>query len=99
MLPFASVGVDSSLAGQLSREAAQQLGKLKGNAHKGLTVIPLSKTLAKKVETIDQAGAVLGATHVLRGTLEPSEMGVTLRAYLTDVRYGVDAREWVADYR
>ncbi|MGA8596763.1 MAG: serine/threonine-protein kinase, partial [Bryobacteraceae bacterium] len=98
MLPFASVGVDSSLAGQLSRDATQQLSKLKGNAHKGLTVIPLSKTLAKKVETIDQAGTVLGATHVLRGTLEPSDRGITLRAYLTDVRYSADAKEWVAEY-
>jgi eukaryotic-like serine/threonine-protein kinase len=99
MLPFSSAGVHSSLAGQLTRDAAQQLGKLKGNSHKAFRIIPLGESLRRKMETVEQAGTELGATHVLRGTLTVDHANVILQAYLTDTRSGVDAKEWVAEYK
>lgn len=100
VLPFqADGGVSASVAEKVSSEAAEQIAKLKGNAYKRLAIVPFEKSLDNKAESPSQAGARLGATHVLHGTLEPGPNGVTLHVYLTDARYGVDAKKWDGEYR
>jgi tetratricopeptide (TPR) repeat protein len=48
---------------------------------------------------LDKAHSVSGATHVLHGTLEQRAEEIKVHAYLTDVRSGVNAKEWTAVYK
>jgi serine/threonine protein kinase/tetratricopeptide (TPR) repeat protein len=82
----------------LSRDTAKQLARLKGNSRTGLKVIPLSDTVKRKVNTSQDARALLGATHVLRCTVEKENENIILHVYLTDTRSGIDAKDWKVRY-
>lgn len=99
VLPFTSSGVAASERDGLLRDAARELAKLKGSAHTRFTVVPLDKSLRSKVETPEQAGKLLGATHVLRGSLTGDQANVIVQTYVTNTRSGVDAKEWDAEYK
>jgi Flp pilus assembly protein TadD/TolB-like protein len=98
LLPFTFSGETERIAENLSRDTAGQLGRLKGSSRMRFTHIPLAATLANKVDTPEKARRVLGATHVLHGTLLKEKDGVAVRAYLTDARSGITAKEWKATY-
>jgi len=83
----------------LSRNTAEQLARLKGNSATALKFIPLRDTLRKKVNTIQDARSLLGATHVLRGTVDQDNENVILNVHLTDTLSGVDKRDWKVRYR
>ena len=83
----------------LSRDTAEQLARLKGNSATGLKVIPLRDTLKKNVNTVQDAQILLGATHVLRGTVDQENENVILTVHLTDARSGVDKKDWKVLYK
>ena len=98
MLPFESDHDTAPVAEDLFRDTASQLVRLKGSVRTKLTVIPLNKTLRDHVDTTQKARTLLGATHVLHGTLSKENGSVILRAYLTDARSQVNAKEWKVEY-
>ncbi|MBL8290686.1 MAG: tetratricopeptide repeat protein, partial [Bryobacterales bacterium] len=98
LLPLAFSKDTAPFAGALSRQVAGQLDRLEGGARAKLTVIPLTEVLHRNITSAGQARDVLGATHVLRGTLARERDGLVMHAYLTDTRSQVDAREWRASY-
>ena len=83
----------------LSRNTAEQLARLKGNSATALKFSPLRETLRKKVNTIQDARSLLGATHVLRGTVDQENENVVLNVHLTDTLSGVDKKDWKVRYR
>jgi eukaryotic-like serine/threonine-protein kinase len=88
LLPFTSSSGDSSVSENLLRGTASQLARLKSSPHTKFTFIP-----------VDKAHSVSGATHVLQGTLEQRSEEIKIHAYVTDVRSGVNTKEWTADYK
>jgi len=50
------------------------------------------------VDTIEKARAMLGATHVLHGTLTGENEKLVVHGFLTDTRNRVNVREWTAAY-
>jgi tetratricopeptide (TPR) repeat protein len=97
-LPLASRGDTASLAQGLSRDTANQLARLRGSAHTKFALIPAADALRGKVDTSEKARAVLGATHVLHGTLEKENEKLILHVYLTAARTQANTREWRAAY-
>jgi tetratricopeptide (TPR) repeat protein len=96
MLPLRSDPSTTALAASMSRNVSNELAHLTGGDRAKLTTIPLSKALRDKVDSADGARSVLGATHVLQGTLTEENGKVVLHAYLTDAR---STKEWIAEYR
>jgi eukaryotic-like serine/threonine-protein kinase len=96
VLPFASSD-DSSLSESLLRGTRTQIARLRGSKHTKFTFVSAGKDA--RTDTPDKSLAAIGVTHVLRGILERQHNGITLRAYLTDVRSGVNAKEWVEAYK
>ncbi|HEY1947768.1 MAG TPA: protein kinase [Bryobacteraceae bacterium] len=88
LLPFTSSNGDSSVSENLLRGTASQFARLKSSPHTKFTFIP-----------VDKAHSVSGATHVLQGTLEQRPGEIKVHAYVTDVRSGVNTKEWTADYK
>jgi eukaryotic-like serine/threonine-protein kinase len=98
MLPFTTDASTAALGDGLNRDIADQLTRLKGNARISLTVIPESRIQRDRVDTIEKARDLLGATQVLRGALTRENEKLVLHAYLADVRSRVNTREWKIEY-
>jgi Flp pilus assembly protein TadD/TolB-like protein len=98
ILPFEAGPGTAPLAERLSRDASDQLARLKGGARARLSFVPLSKAVRDKVDTTEKARTALGATHVLHGTLTKENEKVILHAYLTDARSRVNAKDWTVEY-
>ena len=98
LLPFASDQGSAAFSDKLLKATAEQLAHLKGTRKTGISFIAEDKVLGKHADTPAKAGSLLGATHVLRGTLVRRNNTVTVQAYLTDVGSGVNAKEWNAVY-
>ena len=86
LLPLDANADDAALAEGVSRDAAAQLARLKGGKHGRLTVIPLSDVIRRKVDSATKARSVLGATHVVQGTIAREEGRIVLHAFLIDTR-------------
>ena len=99
ILPFESDRDAAPAAQGLLRDTAGELARLKGGPRTKLTVIPLSDILRRRVDTIQKARSLLGATHALHGTLEREYGQVIIHVYLTDTRSGVNAKEWKVEYQ
>lgn len=98
VLPFESGGAASPLPEKLLRDVVDRVSRLKGDTHTHLEVISLNKVLRKHVDSVEKASAMLGATHVLRATIEKEKDQVKLLGFLTDAHSRVDIREWEAKY-
>ena len=98
MLPFEADRGAAQIADGLFRDTASQLIRVKGNARTKFAIISPTKTLRGHVDSLDKARILVGATHVLRGTLHEENDRVILHAYLTDARSQVNAKEWTAEY-
>ena len=98
MLPLAAEQSTATTADELFRATAARLGRLRGNSRVKLTFIPASKTLQDHVGTADKARSVLGATHVLHGTIEKGEQRIIVHMFLTDTRTQVNTKEWRGAY-
>jgi hypothetical protein len=82
----------------LSRDVAARLSRLKGSAKTALAVVPFSETLRHRVDTVDRARLLLGATHVVHGFVRQENGRLLVRAYLTDARSNTHKREWTGEY-
>jgi tetratricopeptide (TPR) repeat protein/TolB-like protein len=98
VLPFEAGRNAEPLKEKLLRDVTDRVGRLKGDKHTQLEVIPLNNVLRKHADSVEKASAMLGATHVLRGTIETDKDQVKLLAFLTDARSRVDVKEWEAKY-
>jgi Flp pilus assembly protein TadD/TolB-like protein len=98
ILPFEADRGAAQVADGLFRDTAGQLVRLRGNARTKLAIIPPSKTLRDHVDTADKARILLGATHVLHGTLNKENDRLVVHAYLTDARSHVNTKDWTAEY-
>lgn len=94
---LAMLPVASSSGPNMSREIGDQLDRLSDSSSIDLTVIPLNSVLAAKIDSAKQAATKFDATHVLRTIVESRGDTVTLHAYLTDTRSGID-HERIANY-
>jgi Flp pilus assembly protein TadD len=74
----------AALAPRLFRDSAATIGRIASSARTKFVVLP-----AKDARS---------ATHALHATLAGANGRATLHASLTDVRTGVNNREWTADY-
>ena len=99
LLPFAVDRNHAALSESLLHDTAVQLAHLESSPRTKLTFVSPDKVKRSEVDTPDKARRVLGATHVLRGVLQEQAKTVTLHAYLTDARSGVNGREWNAVYK
>ncbi|HEV3330519.1 MAG TPA: protein kinase [Bryobacteraceae bacterium] len=98
MLPFESDPNTATLTDGLSRDTANQLDRLRGNARTSLTVIPLADILRKHADTTGTARALLDATHILRTTVNRQGGKIAVHAYLIDAHSGVNTKDWSAEY-
>jgi serine/threonine protein kinase/cytochrome c-type biogenesis protein CcmH/NrfG len=99
LLPVGSALETGSVSETLFRKTAEQLAEVKGTSHTRLKFVPLDNVIRNRVNTGDEARVLLGASHALRATVDRHGEGFTVRAYLTDVRSGVDARQWTGEYK
>ncbi len=100
LVPFVPAPENASVTGPLLRNAANELKRLKSTAHTSFRFIALDKVIRNRVHTPEEARVLVEASHALRATVEQhGANGFTVHAYLTDLRSGVDAREWSAEYK
>jgi serine/threonine protein kinase/tetratricopeptide (TPR) repeat protein len=99
LLPFTAGNGDAHVSASLLRGAATQLARLKSNSRIKFIFIPVESVLRRHVDTPEEAHALLGATHVLRGEWEQRPEAINLHAYLTDTSSGVNTTEWNAEYK
>jgi Flp pilus assembly protein TadD len=98
MLPLAADQSTATTADQLFSSTALQLSRLKGNSRVKLAFIPASKILQDHVDTAEKARSLVGATHVLHGTVEKGEQGIVVHIFFTDARSQINTKEWTAAY-
>ena len=93
MLPLEAGPDSAALASGVSRDAAAQLGRLRGGKRARLKFIPLADVARQQTGTAATARSRLGATHVVRGTLGREEGRVTVHVFLTDTRTLADTAD------
>ncbi len=98
VLPFTSAPDSMAVAENVVRDAAAQVARLKSSRHTRFSFIPLTNTLRNRVDAPEKARTVLGATHVLRGTLEKDQDRLRLHVFLTDTRTQVNTKDWTVVY-
>lgn len=98
VLPFTSAPDSTAIAENVVRDAAAQVARLKSSRHTRFSFIPLTNSLRNRVDAPEKARTVLGATHVLRGTLEKDQDRLRLHVFLTDTRTQVNTKDWTVVY-
>jgi tetratricopeptide (TPR) repeat protein/TolB-like protein len=98
VLPFEADTATAPLAEGLLRDTAAQLAGLRSSSRTNFRLIPLSNLQRRDVETTEKAQAILGATHVLHGTLRKEGEKLKLHVQLTNASSRVDAKQWDAEY-
>ena len=99
LLPFSSEPDQVALSGRLTRETASELSALNSSSRTRFRFISLDNVIRNHVNTPEEARVLLGASHVLRATLDKRGDPFSLHAYLTELRSGADLREWTAVYK
>ncbi len=95
MLPFAGGPVATALV----RDTEAVLDRLQSNAQTKFVFIPEREVQNGKAESIEGAHNLLGATHVLQGSIEQKGQQDVLHVSLTDARIGVKVEDWVMPYQ
>ena len=98
MLPFTSTPDSTAIAQNVVRDAATQVARIKSNRRTRFSEIPLTNASRNRVDTPEKARDQLGATHVLRGTLEKDQDRFRLHVFLTDTRTQVNTKDWTVVY-
>ena len=98
MLPFSYSGDLGPIAESVTRETSANLARLNGGPKARYSAISLAEVQRANVDTAEKARSLLGATHVLHGTLRKENEQVIVAAYLTDARSRVNANQWKAEY-
>jgi tetratricopeptide (TPR) repeat protein len=98
MLPFSYDSALRPLADPALRETSANLAKLTGDKRARYSAVGLQEAQSRNVGSPEQAKGILGATHVLQGTLAKENGQILLHAVLTDTRTGVNVKDWKIDY-
>jgi serine/threonine protein kinase/tetratricopeptide (TPR) repeat protein len=96
LLPLTCTEQQRSLANGLLILSGQLLTQV-GSRHRGFSTIPVEDSLRQQIKTPEAARRALGATHVLRGSLEQSGENISLRAVLVDTRSSEALKETVVE--
>lgn len=96
VLPLKASASDRPLGDGLLHQTAQQLQRVKDSRNRRFTIIPLDAAVQNNLDRPEKAIKLLGATHVLYGTLRREGDGVLIHAYLTDARSQIPLKEWEA---
>jgi tetratricopeptide (TPR) repeat protein/TolB-like protein len=99
ILPFETNAADRPLSDGLLDNTADQLSHVGVKNARRLTVIPWADAVRNNADTLEKAAGLLGATHILTGTLRRDGERTTIRAYLADTHSRIPLREWQAEYR
>ena len=86
------------LADGVFQETSANLAKLKGGKGTRYSSVSLAEAQRARIESPEQAKGILGATHVLQGTLTKENGRIILHALLTDSGTGVNVKDWKMDY-
>jgi tetratricopeptide (TPR) repeat protein/TolB-like protein len=97
-LPLVTDTDSKSLGDGLLQDTADRLRAVKEGRRK-LTIIPARDAVHNKVDTPGKAAAMLGATHLLTGTLRSKDDRVIVHASLIDARTALLDKDWDAEYR
>ena len=98
VLPFATDSDSKSLSDGLLQDTTDRLRKVR-DKHRKLTVIPMRDAVQNKVDAPEKAATLLGATHILTGTLRRDNGRVTIHSSLMDARSRLPLKEWDAEYQ
>jgi eukaryotic-like serine/threonine-protein kinase len=99
VLPFETDAADRDMSDGFLSNMAEQLRHVKATRSRRLTVISLADAVQSKVGQPGRAAQLLGATHVLTGTLRRNDGRTLIRAYVRDVHLPLPVREWQAEYQ
>jgi tetratricopeptide (TPR) repeat protein len=99
ILPFETDAADRPLSDGLLDGTAEQLRQVKSERTRRLTVIPWADAVRNKVDKPEKAAGLLGATHILTGTLRRDGRSTLIHAYLTDAHSRLPLKEWQAEYQ
>ncbi len=92
VLPLEADADTASLAGDLSRGAAGQIARIKGNTRTRFTAVPVTARPRGAADAVD-------ATHILHGNLEKDNGNLILHVFLTDTHSNVNVTDWKAEYQ
>jgi tetratricopeptide (TPR) repeat protein len=98
VLPFEAGPDASPLEKDVSRDVGAELAHLKGGKRVRLKVIPLADVTRQRINSPAKARTVLGASHVVTGTIAQQDGRVVLHAFVTDTRTLANSGEWKAEY-
>lgn len=98
ILPFETSASDKPLGDGLLGQTEAQLRRIKSSGTRRLTIIPLDAAAQNKLDSPAKAVKLLGATHVLYGTLRRQGERALIHAYLTDAHSEVPLKNWQAGY-
>jgi tetratricopeptide (TPR) repeat protein/TolB-like protein len=96
VLPFETDAANRALSDGLLNETAQRLRTVQGSRKLRLEVIPPVAVMQKKIEP-EKAAKILGATHVLSGSLRRDNARTLVRATLYDAS-SLQLKQWQADF-
>jgi TolB-like protein len=99
VLPFETDAGNRALTDGLLNNTSDQLRRVKGTRTKQLTVISLADAVQSKVDRPEKASKLLGATHILTGTLRWDKGRALVHATLADAKARLPLKEWDADYQ
>jgi tetratricopeptide (TPR) repeat protein/TolB-like protein len=99
VLPFETSAENRALADGLLDDAAEHLRRVRDSKNQKVTIISLADAVRNKVDKPEKAAKVLGATHVLTGTLRLDRGHILVHADLADARSHIPVKEWEAEYQ
>ena len=94
VLPFEGGQDLGPLATRLNLQTSDVLRHLKASERTSLSVI----SGAAGASSTQRAGTAVDATHVLRASFIPENDRIVVRAWVTEAKSGVNARQWTAAY-
>jgi len=97
VLPFETDETNKEFGDRLLTETAQQLRTVKGSRKLRVEVISPVAAMQKKIDEPEKAARILGATHVLSGSLERDNGQTSVHVMLSDAG-SLQLKQWQADF-
>jgi tetratricopeptide (TPR) repeat protein len=98
MLPFEANNA-AAMSDNLVTEITNTLTHIRSSSAMKFVVIPAGTIARKKVDNVEKALSVVGATLALHGSVTGKDGKLLIHAYLTDTRLQVNKGEWTAEYK
>jgi tetratricopeptide (TPR) repeat protein/TolB-like protein len=98
VLPFETDAGNRAFTDGLVDDASKRLRRVKGRSIR-FTVIPLSDAVQNRVDGPEKAARLLGATHILTGSMRWNGGRALVQALLSDARTHLPLRQWSGEYQ